>query len=142
MSLRLLLPLSLALGLLAFACGGDDFPNDPRVGQIGFVAEEATYAYASAGPSGLYPYLAQDVRDRCSQERVAQALAGRDQPTGFFGLKKVSFEGDAARITITMIIRDHNQDAGWVLVPNPGGPGAAGYPWYIARLPGLEECGS
>ncbi|MBI2913262.1 MAG: hypothetical protein HYY03_05025 [Chloroflexi bacterium] len=146
MSLRLLLPLALALGLgfglLATACGGDSIPDDPRVKQIGFVAEEATYAYALAGPAGIYPYLAQEVRDRCTEDAFKKALADMQQPTGFRGLKKVKFEGEEARITITLIFKDHDEDVEWVLVPNPEGPGAAGYSWYITQVPGIERCGS
>ena len=142
MSLRLLLPLALALGLFAAACGGDSIPDDPRVKQIGFVAEEATYAYALAGPAGMYSFLAQEVRDRCSEDAFKEALADMPQPTGFRGLKKVKFEGEEARITITLIFKDHDEDAEWVLVPNPEGPGAAGHSWYITQVPGIERCGN
>ena len=141
MTLRLVLPLALALGLFAFACGGDSIPDDPRVGQIGFVAEEATYAYARDGAAGLYPYLAQDMRDRCPQGRFAEALGGQEQPTGFLGLKKVEFQGEQATVTVILIVKDHDQDVEWVFVPNPGGPGAAGYSWYLSRVPGIEGCG-
>ena len=141
MTLRLVLPLALALGLFAFACGGDSIPDDPRVKQIGFVAEEATYAYARDGPSGLYHFLAQEVQERCSQDRFAEALAGREPPTGFFGLKKVKFEGDEARITITQIVKDHDEDVEWVLVAEPLGY-EPGYEWRLRELPGIERCGS
>jgi len=81
------------------------------------------------------------VRDRCSEGAFRELLAGRPQPTGFQGLKKVKFEGDEARITIIIIVKDHDEDVEWVLVPNPEGSGATGYAWYIAQVPGIERCG-
>ena len=142
MILRLLPVLALALVLFAAACGGDgDIPEDPRVLQIGTVAEDATYAYAGGGPAGLYAYLAPDVRDRCSPQQFEQALAGQLVPTGFRGLKKVRFEDEAARVTIVWIAPQGDTDVEWVFVPNPEGAGAAGPSWYLREVPGIEGCG-
>ncbi len=140
MSARLLVPLALALLALAAACGGDGSKDDPRILEVGFVAEEAVYAYAGAGPAGLYPYLAPEVRDRCAKDAFSDALAGRETPTGFRGLKGVDFEGDEARATVSLIVRDHDEEVEWVFVPNPEGPDAEGYRWYLKDLPGLEDC--
>ncbi len=142
MSLRLIAALALALGVFAGACGdGASIPDDPRVLEIGFVAEEATYVFARVGAEGLYDFLAPEVAQRCSREQFGQALAGQAQPTGFRGLKRVKFEGDDARVTVIIIAGGRDQDVEWVFARNPQPTDATGFKWYLTQVPGIEGCG-
>jgi hypothetical protein len=122
------------LALLAACGGGDDNTDDPRVGEIGGVAELATYAYASAGPEGLYDYVAKTVKDKCSVEEFSADLKGAEEPTSFRGMKGVKFDGDTATATVVQIFEDMDKDVKWAFVDE--GDGA----WRIVDAPGLSDC--
>ena len=125
---------ALAAGL-ASACGGDDSASDdPRVGQIGGVAELATYAYAAAGAEGFYDYLAPEVTQRCSREGLIRAFQDMDLPTGFRGLEGVRFDGEKGRATVILIFGREDKKVQWAFVEAPD------QGWRIAEAPGLDGC--
>jgi len=120
---------------LASACGGDDSDSDdPRISQIGGVAELATYAYAAAGAHGLYDYLAPQVTQYCSREGLAEALQDMELPTGFRAMTGVKFDGEKGRATVVLIFGTKDEKVQWVFVQAPDGG------WRIAEAPGLERC--
>ena len=122
-----------ALAAIVSACGNDE--DDPRVGQIGGVSELATYAYAAAGPEGLYDYLSAEVAQRCPREQLVDALADEATPTGWRQIKDVEFDGeDRATATVILITRDGDRDVEWSFVDEGGS-------WRIVDMPGLEKCG-
>ncbi len=133
------------LGLVAVfaACGGDDDSapgdsGDPRISQIGGLAELATYAYAATNGEGLLDYLSSDMAKACTKEDITRALAGQPVPTGFKTIRDVKFEGDSnATATVVLITRDGDRDAVWSFVRE-------GDSWRIASMPSLtkEECGN
>jgi len=120
---------------LASACGGDDSSNsdDPRVGQIGGIAELATYAYAAAGADGLYDYLAPSVTERCSRQGLAQALQDIELPTGWRQIKDVGFEGDKATATVIFTTPSGDREVKWTFQQDSQG-------WRLLDLPGLDRC--
>jgi len=131
-----LLAVVLALSLLALACGGGgSIPEDPRVLEIGSLAETATYALRDFGPSGIYKYLAPEVQDRCPLEQFVQALEGEVPPLGFQGLKKVKLEDSQAQVTVIWIIGVSTEDVEWRFAQDDDGQ------WRVLQLPGAEECG-
>ncbi len=134
---RIVPALAVLLLALAAACGDGSGSDDARILEVGSVAEEAVYAYAGDGPAGLYAFLAPQIQAICSRDAFEQALAGRDQPTGFRALKGVKFEGEEARATVILIVRDHDEEVEWVFVPNPEGVDPT---WFLAVVPGLQEC--
>ncbi len=136
MSLRVVLVAAFAVVALAAACGGASVPEDPRVREIGSVAEAATIAYAGSGPAGLYDFLAPQLTQRCSRDQFAQNLVDQEVPTGFRGLKKVEFEGDTVRVTVVLIVRDHDRDVEWAFKRGPQDA------WYLTEVPGAEKCGA
>ena len=114
--------------LLVAACSGGGDP-DQRVGQIGAVSELATYAYADAGPEGLYDYLAERVTDACSKEQVTAALAEREQPTGWQQIRDVTFENEATAFgTVILIYGSERVREDWTFVRE-------GTSWRIAGSP-------
>ncbi len=117
------------------ACGSDgsDLPEDERVRQIAGVAELAANAYATAGPEGLYDYLASSVEADCSKEVLAHALAGEPVPDGFRRIDGVTFEGDAARATVVQLFAEEDRAAEWTFASVDGS-------WRITQVPGLEKC--
>jgi hypothetical protein len=126
----------LALALLA--CGDDDdAADDPRTLQIGALSETATGAWASAGPEGLYDYLAASVTGRCPREQLAAALADEAQPTGWRQIKDVEFNGDdEASATVIIITAAGDEESAWTFSR------VSGENWRISDLPGLENCGN
>ncbi len=128
--------IGLAVVVLALSCGGGGgIPDDPRVLEIGSLAETATYALRDFGPSGVYKYLAPEVRDRCSLEGFVQALEGEAPPLGFQGLKKVKLEDGQAQVTVVWIMGAETRDVEWVFKQDDDGR------WEVLLLPGAEECG-
>lgn len=134
-ALLLVVSAALVVGLTS-ACGGDDSADsdDPRVGQIGGVAELATYAYAAAGADGLYDYLAPQVIQHCSREGLAKALQDLELPTGFRGMEGVKFDGEKGRATVVLIFGTKDEKVQWVFVRAPDDG------WRIVEAPGLERC--
>lgn len=134
--LAALLAVVLALALLGLACGGGGgIPDDPRVLEIGALAETATYALRDFGPSGVYKYMAPEVQDRCSLEGFVQALEGEAPPLGFQGLKKVKLEDGQAQVTVIWIMGAETRDVEWVFEQDDDGR------WLVLQFPGAEECG-
>ncbi len=128
--------IGVAIVVLALSCGGGGgIPDDPRVLEIGALAENATYALRDFGPSVVYKYLAPEVRDRCSLEKFVQALEGEPAPLGFQGLKKVKLEDGEAQVTVVWIIGAGTRDVEWVFEQDDEGQ------WQVLQLPGAEECG-
>ncbi len=118
------------------ACGGDDGgQDDPRAKAVRGVAELATYAYAGAGPDGLYDYVAPQIADRCSRAQFSEDLSDEPQPRGFRGISEVRFEGDTAIAAMVLIYDDGDKKVDWSFVQTQDGA------WRIASLPGLQECG-
>ena len=135
MSLRLLLAITATLVALAVACGGGSaVPEDPRVLEIGTLAEEATYALAGGGPAGLYQFLAPEIVQRCSPQQFAKALTGQEMPTGFRGLRKVEFAGEEALVNVIFIVGGQDKDIEWTFAKGSDGT------WRLSKVPGLEEC--
>jgi hypothetical protein len=135
-SLLPLLALSAALVVgLVSACGGGSDNSDPRVGEVGGVAELATYAYAAAGADGLYDYLAPSVTERCSREGLATALHDAELPTGWRQIKDVGFEGDKATATVIFTTPSGDREVKWTFQQGSQG-------WRLLDLPGLEKCSS
>jgi hypothetical protein len=138
---RLAFVIAVSLPLVAAACGDGQGRQPPADGetvrQIGGVAELATNAYASAGPEGLYDYLAPSVTGRCSKKGLEEALNGQDMPSGFRKIEDVAFEPDgSARAKVVQAFGDTERTIEWVFVRADGGG------WRLTELPGLEECTS
>ena len=90
------------------ACGNDDDSDsdtgDPRISQIGGVAELATYAYAATEGEGLLDYVSSDIAENCTKEEILAALADEPVPTGFRTMKDVKFDGeDGATATVVLL---------------------------------------
>ena len=118
---------------------GDTSPlptDDPRIAEIAGVAGLATNAFASAGPEGLYDYVAVQVAARCTSQQLAAAMADQELPSGFLAVDAVSFQGDGAHAAVRLKFGDDEREAEWVFMPAPGNT------WRIANMPGLEECTS
>ncbi len=136
--MRVVEPILVIVAAASFAACGDDSPpdSDVQVGRIGGIAALATYAYSSAGPEGLYDYLAPEVTARCSKEQLNKALGSDPLPTGFRQIKDVSFSGDnQAKGTVVLITKDGDKDAQWSFVREGHDT------WRISQVPGLENCG-
>jgi len=128
--------IGLAVVVLALSCGGGGgIPDDPRVLEIGALAETATYALRDFGPSGVYKYMAPAAQDRCSLESFIQALEGEAPPLGFQGLKKVKLEDGQAQVTVIWIMGAETRDVEWVFEQGDDGR------WLVLEIPGAEECG-
>jgi hypothetical protein len=127
---------ALALIAVTAACGDDDDDDgaDPRVGQVGAVSENATYAWAQDGAAGLYDYLASSVTDVCTAEQVEIALAGHDEPTDWQQVNDVEFPADdSATATVNLIYGSERREEQWSFVQD-------GESWRISNVPGLEDC--
>ena len=131
----MLLLLPVAWFVLIPGCGDNDSaPGDARISQIGGITETAVDAWASAGPDGLYDYLASSVTGRCSKARVAQALASREQPSGFGTMKNFEFTAqNQASGTVVLLTKAGNKEETWLYSEE-------GSSWRITNLPGLEGC--
>lgn len=126
-----------ALVVLA-ACGDDDDSDgdtgDPRISQIGGVAELATYAYAATEGEGLLDYVSADIAENCSEEEIKEALANEPVPTGFRTMKDVNFDGeDRATATVVLITKDGDKEVQWSFVREGEDS------WRIKEIPGLSE---
>ena len=131
--------LLVAVLALAGACGGDDEDSspgetgDPRISQIGGVAELATFAYASTGGEGLLDYLAEQIAENCTKEDIKRALADEPVPTGFKTIKDVKFDGDdRATATVVLITSDGDKEVEWSFIRE-------GDSWRIVEIPSLSE---
>lgn len=128
--------IGLAVAVLALSCGaGSSVPEDPRVLEIGSLAETATYALRDFGPSGIYRYLAPKAQARCSLEQFVEAFSGEVPPLGFKGLKRVKLEDSQAQVTVIWIMGAEDRDVEWLF-----GQGDDGQ-WRLLAVPGFEECG-
>lgn len=116
-------------------CGSDgsDLHEDQRVRQIAGIAELAANAYATAGPEALYDYFASSVEVDCSNEALAEVLAGEPVPDGFRRIDGVSFDGDTARAAGVQLFSDEERAAEWTFVSVDGSR-------RITHIPGLERC--
>ena len=139
MKLMTIACLLVAVIALAGACGGDDEDGspgdtgDPRISQIGGVAELATYAYASVGGEGLLDYLASQIAENCTKEDIKRALADEPVPTGFKTIKDVKFDGDdRATATVVLITSDGDKEVEWSFIRE-------GDSWRIVEIPSLSE---
>jgi hypothetical protein len=126
-----------ALAALA-ACGDDDDSDgntgDPRISQIGGVAELATYAYAATEGEGLLDYVSSDIAENCTKDEVTEALADEPVPTGFRTMKDVKFDGeDRATATVVLITEDGDKEVEWSFVREGEDS------WRIKEIPGLSE---
>jgi len=120
------------------ACGDDDDSSgdtgDPRISQIGGVAELATYAYAATEGEGLLDYVSSDIADNCTEEEIKEALADEPVPTGFRTMKNVKFDGeDRATATVVLITEDGDKEVEWSFVREGEDS------WRIKEIPGLSE---
>jgi len=124
-------------GVLVAGCGGgEDVSEDERVRQINGVAELATAAYASAGPEGLYDYLAEEVVAGCSKERLVKALEAAPVPDGFKVVSGVEFDGEEARANVVQVFGEEEREVEWTFVEE------GEESWRLAQVPGLEACGT
>lgn len=132
---------TLAATLVAVAgCGGDDDSagdtGDPRISQIGGVAELATYAYAATEGEGLLDYVSSGIAENCTGAQIKEALADEPAPTGFLTVKDVKFDGeDAATATVVLITADGDKEVEWSFVREGEDS------WRIKEIPGLSERG-
>lgn len=129
--------LAVGMALLAAACGNENrSPVDlEEIRQISGVAELATNAYASAGPEGLYDYLAPGVTERCSKNGLVEAMSGQELPSGFRKIEEVAFEPDGnARVKVVQAFGDSERTIEWVFIRTDEGG------WRLTEVPGLEEC--
>lgn len=108
-------------------------PEDERVRQINGVAELATAAYASAGPEGLYDYLAEEVVVGCSKEGLVKVLEAAPVPDGFKSVNSVEFDGDEARANVVQIFGEEEREVEWTFV-------SVDESWRLTQVPGLEAC--
>ena len=120
------------------ACGDDDDSDgdtgDPRISQIGGVAELATYAYAATEGEGLLDYVSSDIAENCTKDEVTEALADEPVPTGFRTMKDVKFDGeDRATATVVLITEDGDKEVEWSFVREGEDS------WRINEIPGLSE---
>lgn len=124
-----------AVPLLIAACGDDD-DEDPNIGQIGSLSENATYAWAEDGPAGLFDYLAESVTTQCDVDAVASALEDDPIPTGWRQIKNTEIAGDGLTATATVIVitEDGDVEQDWTFARE-------GESWRITGVPGLEGCG-
>lgn len=132
---RLTFALLIATAAVVAACGDDDdSEDDPAVGQVGAVSENATYAFAEDGPDGLYDYLAEPVTAACTKEQLASALDGEPIPTGWRQTKDIEISDDGtATATVIVITEDGDIEQGWSFTQE-------GESWRITSVPGIEEC--
>jgi len=132
---RLTLALLFATAAVIGACGDDDdSEDDPAIGQVGSVSENATYAFAEDGPDGLYDYLAEPLTAACTKEQLADALDGEPIPTGWRQTKDIEISGDGtATATVIVITEDGDIEQEWLF-------GLEGESWRITSVPGIEEC--
>ena len=125
--------------LAAVACGDDDDDTadgdgDPRISQIGGVAELATYAYAATRGEGLLDYLAANIAANCTKEDIKRALAEEPVPTGFKTVKDVSFDGDdRATATVVVVTADGDSEQEWSFIREGDDS------WRIVEIPSLSE---
>jgi len=127
--------------LVLGACGGDgdssDGTGDPRISQIGGVAELATYAYAATRGEGLLDYVAANIAENCTKEDIKRALAEEPVPTGFRTIKNVKFDGaDRATALVVVITADGDVEQEWSFVREGDDS------WRIVEIPSLsaEDC--
>jgi hypothetical protein len=130
----------LTVGALAVACGDDDDPDDARRGQVGSVSENATYAWIDAGAEGLYDYLSNFIRARCTLLDVQVRLDERVQPTDWRQAKDFEFQAptlnpETATATVILATDDGDVEETWSFVNEDNS-------WRISNMPGLEECAS
>jgi hypothetical protein len=128
-----------ATPLVLAACGDDDDSppagtGDPRISQIGGVAEAATYAYAATFGEGLLDYLAANIAANCTKEDIKRALAEEPVPTGFKTIKDVTFDGDdRATATVVVITADGEREQEWSFIREGDDS------WRIVEIPSLSE---
>ena len=140
--MKTILILAAAATLLALAaCGDDDDSSDgtgdPRISQIGGVAELATYAYAATRGEGLLDYLAANIAENCTKEDIKRALTEEPVPTGFKTIKDVVFDGDdRATATVVVITAAGDREAEWSFIREGDDS------WRIVEIPSLsgEDC--
>jgi hypothetical protein len=137
---KLLLICAVAATVLAMvACGDDDDDDstdggDPRISQIGGVAEAATHAYAATLGEGLLDYVAANIAANCTKEDIKRALAEEPVPTGFKTIKDVSFDGDdKATATVVVITADGDVEQEWSFIRE------GDESWRIVEIPSLSE---
>jgi hypothetical protein len=132
---KIVLLSALACALLVAACGDDDDDSDdPRIGQVGALSENATYAYADAGPAGLYDYMSTAVTQQCTAENFEADMEGEPVPTGWRQTKNFEFgTDDTATATVILITDEGDVEQEWTFV-------LEGESWRISDLPGLEDC--
>lgn len=138
MRLPLIVCLLVAALVALAACGDDDDSaadkGDPRISQIGGVAELATYAYAATKGEGLLDYVSSGIADKCTAVQIKEALADEPVPTGFRTIKDVKFDGeDAATATVVIITADGDKEVQWSFVREGEDS------WRITEIPGLSE---
>lgn len=123
--------------VLAACADDDDSPagtGDPRISQIGGVAEAATYAYAATRGEGLLDYLEANIAANCTKEDIKRALAEEPVPTGFKTIKDVKFDGDdRATATVVVITADGDREAEWSFIREGDDS------WRIVEIPSLSE---
>ena len=129
-----------AAGVLALviACGdGGAAPSDdPRVLELGSVAENAVNGFRGGGPDLFLQWFSAEFRDRCLPGAFEQALEEARTPASFVDLSGVKFDEGRAKVTVNLT---DGAGAGykeeWLFVEADQGG------WYLDDIPAVTDCG-
>ncbi len=135
MKMLLFVSVALTVTLLA-ACGGDDDPDDARVGAVGDLSENVVDSWAANGIPGLYGFLHPEVTANCSLEGFEDAMEDQPEPTGWRNTRDIVVTDDVATATVIIVAGGQDIEQDWTFKLEQGAR------WRLTGVPGLQECTS
>jgi hypothetical protein len=123
---------------LAAACGDDDadLADDLRTLELRSVTENAVDALRDGRPELCRAWFSDELRRRCSADRLAEVLEDARLPASLKELKAVEFSDGQARVKLALVDSDgKNYEEEWLFVQGSQGE------WSLDDIPAVRDCG-
>lgn len=110
-------------------------PADPSAPQIGGVITAAIDGYNTYGPTAMFPFMALEVTQVCTEEQFVADMADAADLTTLRMMKSIEHtEEGGALVTLDVITADGDMEQVWTMTV------ARNNVWKILDVPGMSDC--
>lgn len=110
-------------------------PGDPSARAIGGVITAAIDGYNTYGPAAMYPFLAIEVQQVCTEDEFVADMADAPDLNTLRMMKSIEHTDDGrANVTMDVITLEGDVEQVWTMTL------ARNNVWKILNVPGMSDC--